>query len=98
MQRSAYLCALGLALSACGAKSDPGPAIGVAECDEYMRLAHACLDDASKAVRPSLQREIDDNRARWTRAYAAGGFAKDSLVGTCRASTLALNRYPACKK
>ncbi len=98
MQRFVYLAALGVALSGCGSKSDPGPAIGVAECDEYMRLAHACLDEAPKSARPSLQREIDDNRQLWTKAYAAGGFAKDSLVGTCRTFTRALERRPACKK
>lgn len=97
-RRFVYLCALGITLSACGTKSDPGPAIGVAECDEYMRLAHACLDGAAKAARPGLQKDIDDNRARWTKAHAAGGFAKDSLVGTCRASTLALKQHAACRK
>lgn len=98
MQRFVYLCALGVALSGCGGKSDPGPAIGVAECDEYMRLAHACLDDAPKATRARLQSEIDDNRKLWTKAYAAGGFAKDSLEGTCRVSTRGLRLHPACQK
>jgi hypothetical protein len=98
MQRFVYFCALGVALCGCGTKSDPGPALGVAECDEYMRLAHACLDDAPKAARPSLQKDIDDNRKLWSKAYAAGGFARDSLTGTCRTSTLALKHHAACKK
>jgi hypothetical protein len=98
IRRLAYFCALPITLSACGTKSDPGPAIGIAECDEYLRVAHACLDDATKAARPDLQKEIDANRALWTKAHAAGGLAKDSLATTCRVSTRALERHPACKK
>jgi hypothetical protein len=56
--------------------------IGVPECDDYLTKYEACISaHVPAAAQASLKQSLEQTRAGWKQAVAAGG--KDSLAAAC---------------
>ena len=59
-----------------------GESIGIAECDDYLTKYEACISaHVPAAAQGALKQSLDQTRAGWKQAIAAGG--KDSLAAAC---------------
>jgi len=56
--------------------------IGIPECDDYLTKYEACISaHVPAAAQASFKQSLDQTRAGWKQAIAAGG--KDSLAAAC---------------
>jgi hypothetical protein len=56
--------------------------LGVPECDDYLTKYEACISaHVPAAAQGALKQSLDQTRAGWKQAIAAGG--KDSLAAAC---------------
>jgi hypothetical protein len=63
-----------------------GESIGIAECDDYLTKYEACVSGhVPAAAQGALKQSLDQTRAGWKQAIAAGG--KDQLAAACKTMT-----------
>jgi hypothetical protein len=74
---------------------EDGSPVGVAECDEYLKLISECLEKLPPEARGAMEQGIKQSREAWKQAVAAG--AKDSLQPGCKVALDALKKNPACQ-
>jgi hypothetical protein len=80
-------------------KSDTGSAagaIGVAECDEYIKKFDACLAKMPAAAKPAQEQASKQLRDGW-KAAAATPQGKEGLKTGCKAALDSLAQNPMCK-
>jgi len=60
--------------------------VGVPECDDYLTKYEACISGhVPAAAQAALKQSLDQTRAGWKQAIAAGG--KDQLAAACKTMT-----------
>lgn len=72
-----------------------GDAIGVAECDDYLKKAEACTAKMPAEGKAAWESGIKTSRDAWK--AAASGPGKDALKTSCKAALDGLNANPTCK-
>ncbi len=78
-----------------GDKASGGDAIGVAECDDYLKKAEACTSKMPAEGKAGWESGIKTSREAWK--AAASGAGKDALKTSCKAALDGLTANPLCK-
>ncbi len=100
-ETSVLLCAAVLLAAGCGKKDEAGEdtagseqAIGVVECDDYVKKMDAFLADLPEEARAARAKGFGEMRKAWREA-AQTPAGKDSLKATCKAQLDMLGAAPA---
>ena len=77
--------------------SGGGDAIGVQECDDYIKKMTACLEKLPGPAKAASEPAFKQMRDSWKQTAASGAAAKAALQTGCKAALDGLASNPACK-